>query len=369
MRISEVHVYSYQLPVKNGPYTMATQTVWALDTTLLKLVCDNGQVGWGEACPLGSTYQPQHALGVRAALAELAQGLLGANPLQPVSLRRLMDGMLNGHNYAKAAIDIAAYDLMGKHFGVRVADLLGGVEADRLPSYAVVGVGEPDDVARIAADKVAQGFPRLQFKIGGRPVDVDIAVIRKAWERVWSSGIRIVVDANRGMLTRDVLRLSRECHDIPFVIEQPCNTMEEIAAIRTQLHHAVFLDESTENLNAVLRAVSEGVCDGFGMKLTRVGGLQPMSTIRDICEARSMPHTCEDSWGGDIIAAACAHLGATVKPCLMEGVWIAEPYIEGHYDGRNGVKINEGHIRLPGGPGLGVIPEDGIFGAPILSAG
>lgn len=369
MKIKEVHVYAHRLPVKNGPYTMANAKVWALDTTLVKLVASNGLVGWGETCPVGPTYQPHHALGARAALAEMAKGLVGADPLQPVMLRRRMDGLLNGHRYAKAAVDIAAHDLTGKHYGTRVADLLGGAAIERVPSYYATGVGEPDDIARIAAEKVAEGYPRLQIKIGGRPVEVDIAVMRKVWEKVGKSGVRIAADGNRGLTTRDALRLSRECLDIPFVMEQPCNTMDEIAAIRGQLHHGVYLDENTEDLGAVLHAIGRGLCDGFGMKVTRIGGLHAMTVFRDICEVRSMPHTCDDAWGGDIIAAACTHIGATVQPRLSEGVWLAQPYIDGNYDSRNGVNIEGGHIRLPQGPGLGVVPEEGIFGEPVLSVG
>jgi len=109
--------------------------------------------------------------------------------------------------------------------------------------------------------------------------------------------------------------------------------------------------------------------DGFGMKVTRIGGLHPMRAFRDMCAARNLPHTCDDSWGGDIIAAACTHIGATVQLHLMEGAWLAQPYLTGHYDSRSGVKIEGGHIRLPKGPGLGVVPDEGIFGAPVASFG
>lgn len=368
MRIKEIQVFSHALPVKDGPYRMANALVWNLDTTLVKVIADNGIVGWGESCPVGPTYQPEHALGARAALAEMAPGLIGTDPLQPVVLHRLMNSLLNGHRYAKAAIDIAVHDLMGKHYGVRVAQLLGGVAQERVPSYYATGVDEPDEVARSAEARVREGYTRLQLKVGGeRPVDVDIEVVRKVWERVGRSGVRIAVDGNRGLPTRDALRLSRECPEIPFIMEQPCNTMEEIAAIRGQLHHAVYIDENSDSLSAVLRAVGDGLCDGFGMKVTRIGGLQPMTTFRDICEARTLPHTCDDAWGGDIIAAACTHIGATVAPRLMEGVWLAEPYIEGNFDKRNGVKIIGGHIQLPEGPGLGVVPEEGTFGKPVAT--
>ncbi|VDC19209.1 mandelate racemase/muconate lactonizing enzyme family protein [Pseudogemmobacter humi] len=366
MKIKEIHIYAHVLPVKNGPYVMGHSTVWALDTTLVKLVADNGLFGWGEVCPVGPVYEAQHSGGNRAALAEMASGLIGASVF-PVALRRRMDGLLNGHSHAKAAIDIAAHDLLGKHLGVRVADLLGGAVTENVPSYYATNVGDPDEIARFAADKAAQGYPRLQLKIGGRPAEMDVAVIRKTWEAVRSRGTRLAADANRGLPTRDALRISRECLDVPVILEQPCNTLEEIVAIRGQLHHAVYLDENMVDTSTVLRAVGQGLCDGFGLKMTRAGGLQPMATLRDICEARSLPHTCDDSWGGDIIAAACTHIGATVSPRLFEGTWIAAPYIDGAYDRKNSPQVRDGHIRLNEGPGLGVVPEEGLFGDPVLS--
>lgn len=366
MKITEIHIYSHDLPVRDGPYTMASGEVWSLDTTLVKLVSDTGLVGWGETCPVGTTYAEAHAGGARAALTEMAEGLIGAD-LWPVGLNRRMHGLLNGHNYAKAAIDIAAHDLLGRHLGVSVADLLGGAVTDRVPSYYATGVGAPDDIARLAKEKHDEGYPRLQVKVGGRPVEIDIETIRKVWEQIGGSGMRLAVDGNRGWTTRDALRVSRECPDIPFVMEQPCDTVQELAQIRPQVSHGIYMDESSVDLNTVISAVGTGLVDGFGMKVTRIGGLQNMRAFRDICEARNLPHTCDDSWGGDIIAAACAQVGATVKPQLSEGVWLAAPYIEGHYDPENGVKIIDGHIQRPVGPGLGVVPDETLFGAPIAS--
>lgn len=364
MKIAEIHIYQHDLPVKNGPYTMAKAQVWALDTTLVKLVSDTGLVGWGETCPVGPTYAESHAGGARAALVHMAPDLIGTE-VAPLTLHRAMNGLLNGHNYAKAAIDIAAHDLLGKHLGVSVSELLGGAATNRVPSYYATGVGTPDDIARLARQKMAEGYPRLQIKVGGRPVEIDVEVIRKVWEVVQGSGMRLAVDGNRGWTTRDALRVSRECPDVPFIMEQPCNTIEDLQKIRPQITHGLYMDENSTSLNTVITAAGTGLVDGFGMKVTRIGGLHPMRAFRDICEARNLPHTCDDSWGGDIIAAACTHIGATVRPDLLEGVWLAAPYIEGNYDPENGIRIEGGHISVPTGPGLGVTPDETLFGQPV----
>ena len=75
-----------------------------------------------------------------------------------------------------AAIDIAVMDLMGKHYGLRVCDLLGGAETERLPAYYATGIGTPDEIARLSMDKVDEGYRRIQIKAGGRDVAIDIAV-------------------------------------------------------------------------------------------------------------------------------------------------------------------------------------------------
>ncbi|MCP5089145.1 MAG: mandelate racemase/muconate lactonizing enzyme family protein [Rhodobacteraceae bacterium] len=368
MRIAEIQVYQKGLPVKDGPYTMSGQQVWSLKTTLVRLVSDSGLEGWGEVCPVGPLYWQSHAGGALAALEEMGEALIGAEVL-PLSLHRAMDGALHGHNYAKSAVDIAGHDLLGKHLGVPVCDLLGGAVSNRMISYFATGIGEPDEIARLAAEKAAEGYVRLQVKAGGRAVEQDIETVRKVWEKVQAMGTRLAVDANRGMTQHDAITLSRVCADIPFVLEQPCNTIEEVAAIRPLIRHPIYLDENTVDISTILRVIGAGLVDGFGMKVQRVGGLQRMTTVRDICAARNLPHTCDDAWGGDIAAAAQAHIGATVDPRLLEGVWLSTPYIEASYDPENPVQVVEGHVHLPKGPGLGIIPEESLFGAPVASFG
>ncbi|MCH1866227.1 mandelate racemase/muconate lactonizing enzyme family protein [Nocardioides sp. CFH 31398] len=369
MRIEEIAVFSHPLPVVGGTYRIASGEVDALDSTLVRLTADDGSVGWGETCPVGPTYQPHHALGARAALAELGPALLGADPTHLRGLHRTMDGALAGHRYAKAAVDVAAHDLVARARGVRVADLLGGPLVDSVPSYYATGVGEPDEVAEVAAAKVAAGYRRVQVKIGGRPVEVDVEVVRRVWGRLAGTGARLVVDGNRSLTTADVVRLSQQCRDVPLVLEQPCDSLAEIEAVRDRLAHPVLLDEAGTDLATAVRAAGRGAVDGFAMKVTRIGGLLPMATFRDVCEATSLPHAVDDAWGGDVIAAACVQLASTVSPRLLEGVWIAQPHIAEHLDPDHGPEVVDGRIALPDGPGLGVVPREDLLGVPVVVHG
>ncbi|MER8439990.1 mandelate racemase/muconate lactonizing enzyme family protein [Mesorhizobium sp. M1312] len=365
MKIKRIRVFKKSLPIPGGRVTIGLATLSELDSTIVQVVSDCGVIGWGETCPIGLTYAPSHTLGARAAIMEMGPGLIDA-PISPVLLHRKMNSLLNGHSYAKAAFDIAAHDLIGKGVGMRVADLLGGATTERVPIYFFIGVGDVDEVVRSVKEAQAGGYVRIQTKIGGRPVDQDIEVIRKVGE-VLRKGMRWAVDGNRSLTVRDAIFLSQRCRDLPFVLEQPCNTLDEIAALRGRVQDPIYIDESGVDLGTVVQAASSGLCDGFGMKITRIGGLRPMSTFRDFCEARSLPHTSDDSWGGDNTGAACVHLGATTRPNLFEGCsWVNEISDESHYDPKNPIRIKDGYVSLPTGPGLGLDVDEAMFGPPIL---
>ena len=360
MIITEIHIYQYDLDIKGKPYKMSLSEVKSLDTTIVELVTDSGISGFGEVCPLGPTYQEAHALGARAALAEMSPHLIGMSPLHYAQVMAQCDLALMGHLYAKAAIDIALWDIVGKHYHAPISSLLGGAKRDRIPSYYAIGIGGPEEVARLTIEKEAQGFESLQIKVGGRDIDEDIAIVRKVFEAKNPATI-IALDANRGLTTTQAIQLSQSCRDLNFAFEQPCSSYQELAAIKPNLCHPLYLDESATNLSTISQSLNEGVADGFGMKVTRVGGISPMRSIIDLCQAYQRPISCDDSWGGDLVAASCVHLSAVVSPRFSRGSWIAAPYISTPYDREKSVQIHGGWIDVPTGPGLGVVPDTTLF--------
>ena len=364
MKIASLRVYSHELRVAGEPYRYAGGALSSLTSLIVRLGSDTGHVGWGETCPLGPTYQPAHALGAEAALREIAPHLIGVDAM-PIPLHDTMDRALDGHAYAKAAIDIAAHDLLGKAAGLPVHALLGGARRLRIPSYYAIAPLSPEETAQAVRAKQDEGYTALQIKIGGRELNADIEAIRAAWGAI-RPGTTLTADANRSLTTADTIHLSRMLADVPFALEQPCRTLAEIAALKGRVHHPIYLDEATTGIDVAMDALAQGHCDGFGMKLTRVGGLTAMRTIRDMAAARSAMLSVDDSWGGDIIAAACVHMGATLEPRRFRGTWLAAPYIEHHYDPASGVSIRDGWIDVPEGPGLGITPDEALFGDPVL---
>jgi len=364
--ITQLTVWKHELKLKQA-YSYAGATLTAIPSVIVRLRTDTGLEGWGETCPLGPTYQPAHAEGAIAAIKEMAPSILGGSAL-PCPLNARLDSALNGHNYAKAAIDIAAWDILGKSAQLPLHQLLGGALSNPVPSYYAIAPLEPDEAVRVAKDRVSEGYKTLQLKIGSGDLERDCETIRRVYEAIPKS-INLAADANRALLVEEAIHASRMLSDIPIALEQPCSTPEEMRALKGRLNHPLYWDESTTSPSVVLEALGQGYCDGLGMKLTRVGGITPMLGVRDMAIARGIKLSVDDSWGGDIVAAACAHVGATVPPKLFRGTWICRPYLTDSYDPNGGVEVGNGHIALPEGFGLGVNPDPNHFGSPVFELG
>ena len=362
MRIAQVEMFRHT-PTPLQAYKPGVSNEF--ESTIVRITTDDGHVGWGEACPHGPTYQPVHAGQVRAGIEVLAPAIIGLDPRAHVSINRAMSEALNGTNEARAAIDIACWDLAGHAYGQPVAELLGGAIGDTVPTYYVMRLGDSLDatVARAVELQVEHGFTKIQLKAADGHIDKTIEAVH-AISAVRRPETDLFVDVNRRWTVWEAINFSEACAGISLALEQPCNTYDECVDAKPHLRHPLLLDECTASLGVAARAMFTGLANGFGMKITRLGGLTPMRAFLDLCRENRTPTSCDDSWGGDIIAAACVHTAATLDDSLNRGAWIAAPYIDGHYDETNGPRIENGRIAVPRSPGLGLTIADDYFGQP-----
>ncbi len=369
MQIAEIRLYQHALTPAGGNYQMSISAVTAAITHVVEIITDDDQRGYGEVCPLGPAYQPEFAGGALAAITEMAPQLLGLDPRRTNLVNVRMDELLNGHNYAKSAIDLACWDLWGKDTDSSVADLLGGAHSDRVPTYWGIMPATVEATAAKARQLVDDGYQRIQLKTGGRPLSDDIACMHAVAEQC-PPGIKLLADANRGWTVRDAIEFSVACREIPLVLEQPCSTLEEHRRLVGKVSHPIFIDESSSSVAATIEAISSGVADGFGMKLSRVGGLTKLRAVRDVCDAMNTPTTVDDTWGGDLVASATTQMGATLRPALYEGTWISGPYTDQSYPVRSSpIVVENGHITFPKGPGLGVEIDTNDWEPPVAVFG
>ncbi len=363
MAIQEIRIFCVPLAAKKL-YNMSSSVVSTPYSTVVEVVDSSGLKGYGEACLASPQYQPAFNDGVRVSLEILAPAILGYDPIKLNVIHALMNEALDGHPEGKAALDIACWDLSGKILDRSVVDLLGGARQKNIITYHVVGIGTPEYAATEAERLQREGITRIQLKAGGRPIDQDIECI-KAVCKVLQPGTDLAVDTNRGWTSAEAVKVSNACAGLSLSLEQPCSTEAELIQLKMQCNHPIIVDENTTDIRSVARMISSGTADGFGLKITRLGGVTNMRVIRDLCIATHTPMSSDDAWGGDIIAAAGVALGATLDPHFSRGAWIAHPYHQTHYDEVNGPRIENGFVTLPkGGPGLGLVFKDGQFGEP-----
>lgn len=371
MRITGIRAYQVDLPLREGSYKWSGgKSVSVFDSTVVEVLTDEGVTGWGEVCPLGPFYLPAYAEGVRAGIRELGPHLIGFDPCELGVLNERMDAALQGHPYVKSGIDMACWDILGKVAGLPVCTLLGGRFGDSVTLYRAISQEDPEIMAAKVEGYRNEGYRRFQLKVGGDP-DVDVVRIREvhgilsspppgplpATRGIRGEGeFRLVADANTGWLQHEAVRVVRAVRDLDVYIEQPCRTYEECLAVRRNTDHPFVLDENIDTLAALMRGHRDGAMDVVNLKISKLGGITKTRQLRDLCVSLGIGMTIEDSWGGDIVTAAIAHLAhSTPEQNRFTSTDFNSYVTVSIADGSP--KRESGVMRASNAPGLGVEPR------------
>ena len=364
MKIRRIRAFRVELPLLEGVYKWSGgKSVAVFDSTIVEIETDSGIVGHGEVCPLGPFYLPAYAEGVRAGIRELGPHLLGENPLEIGKINRRMDAALKGHPYVKSGLDMACWDILGKATGQPLCVLLGGRFGEDVNLYRAISQDAPEAMAGRVAGYRAEGYRRFQLKVGGEAAD-DIARIRAVAAHL-KPGDRLVADANTGWLMHDALRVVRAVRDIDVYIEQPCLSYEECLTVRQHCDHPFVLDESVDSVDVLLRGHADRAMDVVNLKISKLGGITKLKQVRDLCVSLGIAMTLEDSWGGDIVTAAIAHLAQSTPPEFQFSSTDFNSYVTVSFADGAPRRVN-GRMSASARPGLGVAPKMDVLGPPVF---
>ncbi|MEM9104920.1 MAG: enolase C-terminal domain-like protein [Pseudomonadota bacterium] len=362
MKITRVTIWHVPL-TSHVEYRMASGKKCAtIDTVVLRIETDSGLDGWGEVCPIPH-YLPAFADGVVPAIADMAPVLLGADPIGPEALMRRLDAHLQGHVYAKSPIDMALWDLTAKAAKLPLYALLGGRSAETMPLYHSITCVAPDDMAAMAREAQAMGIRQFQAKLGADSNwQVDVERLIKVREAV-GPGPLVYGDWNCGTSRLDAIRVGRAVAHLDVMLEQPCATLEDCAAVKQATGLAMKIDENAHDTASLLKAWKLGCMDAVAVKLSKMGGLGACRRARDLCMHLGAQMCIEDTWGSDIATAALLHLGASTDPERVMNVCDLSAYVAPRLAPEGPVRY-EGRIAPPRGIGLGVAPDPDALGAP-----
>jgi len=364
MKIKKISVFHINLPLEHPYWLSAGRLKFeVLDASFVKIETDDGFIGWGEGTPWGHTYVPAHGPGIRAGIATMAPFILGLDPRRLLDVERAMDLALPGHLYAKSPIDMACWDIAGQAAGLPIADLMGGGSRTPRPIASSVGAKTIADTRSVMARYRQRGYIAHSVKIGGN-VAADIARIEDVEANRKPDEI-ILYDVNRGWTRQQALRVLSAVEHLNIMVEQPAETLDDIAAIAGKHATPVSVDESLVTLQDAARIARDGVAEIFGIKLNRVGGLTKAARMRDIALAHGIDMFVMATGGSVLADTEALHLAATIPDANCHAVWACQDMLTIDIAGGRGPRNINGHLHLPEAPGLGVHPDEDALGTAV----
>ena len=352
MKITRISVFRKNLTYVGGVYAWGKgNTISVGSSTIILIETDAGISGCGEFCPCGDNYMVAHQQGTQACAPLLAKVLLGRDPRQVHQIERIMDNAIKGHGYAKAAIDAACWDILGKSTQQPVWMLLGGKLCDGAPMYRVAPQKSPDETIIEMDQYRDQGYRQFQIKVGADWA-MDIERIRASVPNL-RAGEMAFADANQGWRVDHALRVARATRDLDYYLEQPCPSYEECLQVRRRIDLPMKLDECVTDMRMAYRIVEDKAAEVVCLKISNLGGLTKARRVRDFFIENRIPVVAEDTWGGEITTATVAHFAASTPQDLLVNSTDLHNYVI-ESTGTPAPVTQNGKLYASDTPGLGV---------------
>jgi len=341
---------------RRSAYGAATRTALGLaavsEHAIVFIETDRGVTGLGE---IASVFQRRGRLLARDVEAMLGPAVLGEDPRRIAYLVQKMDRALEGVEEAKAGIEMALWDILGKTLDTPIYALLGGKVRERIPLSYSVPFGEPKAMAEFALERVREGHRTIKVKVGSEPAR-DLEAVARVREAI-GPGVRLRVDANMAWRSaKEAIRLIRamEPWDLELV-EQPLPPRElvALAEVRRAIGVPLMADESIRTPRDAMDVIRHGAADIANVYVTEAGGLLNASRIFSLCEATGMPCMIGSMPEFGIGTAAQIHLGVAMTNLGPDSdtcgvLYHAEDLLT------RPLRIEGGYAYPPEGPGLGV---------------
>jgi O-succinylbenzoate synthase len=291
LQIDRIELSEISLPLVE-PFRISSGVATTRRIVLLHLFSADGAEGWSECVAgEGPNYSPETTDTAWLALREwIAPRVLGHRFAGPEEIQPHLDVNFRGHNMAKAAVEMGAWELAARLQGVSLASLLGGTQA-RIPVGISIGIQEsPQALLDKARSCLAQGYRKLKMKI--QP-GADLDYVRPVREALGPDA-PLMADANNAY-TLDDLKQLQALDELGFLmIEQPLawDDLLRHAALQKQLKTPICLDESITSADRAEDAIALGSGRIVNIKAGRVGGFRQAKAVHDVCARHGLPVWC-----------------------------------------------------------------------------
>ena len=365
MRLERVELFLLRLPLKR-PYE-TSGNVDTHEAHVIVRVESEGAVGWGESVAGELPWYSGETPGTVWAILEevVIPRLLGSEIAHPREVSERL-AWLRECRMAKAAIEMALWDLAAKRDGVPLSRLLGGTR-DRILCGVAIGLQPSTDalIARIE-EELRDGYQRVKLKIKpGRDVEIAEAVRRRFPE------LPFMLDANSAYTLAEADVFRRIDATAPMMIEQPLahDDLLDHAELQKAIRTPICLDESIHHGDDARKAIALGATRIVNVKPGRVGGHAEAVRVHDVCRERGVPVWCGGMLEMGVGRAHNVHLASLPGFSLPGDVAASKRYFATEIIGEPFEVEPDGTMRVPTGPGIGVtVLEDVVRREALRSA-
>ena len=364
MKIDRIELFPIALPLEmvlTLPRGASRTPAEGKQIIVVKMTGDDGTVGWGEAGP-SRRWSAETTHSCYTSIKHyLAPAVVGRDAFDVAGLHEAMNtelapGLDPGQPIAKAAIDMAAHDLICKHLGINLQSWLGAKKSDRVELSYLVSAADPDAITKVVRQGLSGGFRAFKVKVGHDPA-VDIDNVRAAIDA--ADGGLVWPDANQGYDLDRALRAARAFEDLGIeLFEQPI-PMTDVAGMKKLLASTtmnISLDEAAMGLPYVVELIRRDAVEGLVCKVQKVGGIHYARQLCDLARNAGLKLIGSGLMDAPIGFAASVHVFAAYGidfpadlngPQHLGGDYLAKPL------------PMEGQTALvPDEPGLGVVIDE-----------
>ena len=365
MKIKSIEPIAVSLPMKK-PVQMSGETVARADNVFVRIEADNGVTGWGEGAS-APTMTGETMAGMMAAIEYLTPKLVGRAADDLAGASAAMDARMYGNSGAKAAIDIALHDLLGRASGRPVHALFGAKQRSRIPVLAVIASEDAASDLGEAQRNFNAGYRAFKIKVGLGSPEADAARTRaicQALKRESEPSVEpclVSADANQGFTVDGALRFVDAIADCGLdFFEQPVDAHDLIGMARVAAATQIPIgsDEGIHALDDIVRHHERKAASGVSLKAIKLGGLRGLVEASRLCARLGMRVNISCKTGETSLASAAAIHVAAVTPEIAWGLTVTSAGLAEDV-ATVPLRIERGHIEVPQTPGLGIEIDEG----------
>ncbi|MDA3903929.1 MAG: dipeptide epimerase [Desulfuromusa sp.] len=352
MKITDIKIQIINIPLVTT-FKTALRSVDQIENIIITITTDTDLIGFGGAAPT-AVITGETTASICSAIEHIRDSIIGMNLIDSENIFQRLNNCIIGNSSAKAAVDMAIYDLLAKELKVPLYQLLGGM-TNTLETDVTVSLDTPEKMIRESKEKLSAGFNILKIKVGGDP-ELDINRLQLVRESIGREA-RIRIDANQGWSAKEAVLVGKELErkgvDIELM-EQPvaARDFKGLRFVRENVSMPVYADESIFSPQNALDLVSMDAVDGLNIKLMKCGGIYNALKIAAIAETAGIPCMIGSMMESHISVTAAAHLA--VSRSIIKRYDLDAPLFCSINPAVGGITYKGSRVCFSNAPGLGI---------------